>query len=326
MKDFTLPRPDENERYGQFITTQSMHLNVDLRVPELPREGQNLQAKSAEASPGGGFVGAAAARMQGVPVLCASPLGTGPNSHAIRRGLEAAGIKTLDGAIVGDVGVGVSLVEEDGKLASVTAPGVEVDTSEELLASVPLEFGDIVLVHGGDLAVQPSASALTAWVPTIPDDVTVVLAVSPAVEQVPAEIWLPILKRADILTMNIRESAALREIIMTHSPGTGLRNIMRPSAAVVRRLGSLGADLQIALDSESVLIRPFQSTTIDTTGVGDTHVAVMCAALLQGSDLADACVRANAAGALMVGHAGSTSVPTKEQIDALVAEGVPGSL
>ena len=316
-----LPLPGEGETQSQLVTTQSMQMNVDLRVSEIPREGQNLQAGGAEATPGGGYVGAAAAKGQGVRVLCASPLGTGPNSHAIRRNLEEREIETLNGVIVGDVGVGVSLVEDDGKMASVVAAGVEVETSRELLDSVDLEFGDIVLVHGRDLAVQPSADVLVSWVPEIQDDVTVVLAVSPAVDQVPAEIWIPILKRADIVSMNIRETAAIREIINAHSPGTGLRNIMRPSAAMVRRLGSLGCDLQISLEDEPILIRPFPSETVDTTGVGDTHVAVMCAALLQGYDLVDACVRANAASALMIQHAGTTSVPTREQVDTVVRAG-----
>ena len=313
--------PGKSETLSQFVTTQSMQLNVDLRVRELPREGQNLQARGAEATPGGGYIGAAAAKAQGARVFCASPLGTGPNSHAIRRSLEERKIETLDGVIVGDVGVGVSLVEDDGKIASVVAAGVEVETSRELLDSVALEFGDIVLIHGRDLALEPSAGVLASWVPDIPDEITVVLAVSPAVDQVPAEIWIPILKRADIVSMNIRETAAIREIIASHSPGTGLRNLMRPSAAMVRRLGSLGCDLQISLEAVPILIRPFPSEIVDTTGVGDTHVAVMCAALLQGFDLAEACVRANAASALMIQHPGATPFPTKEEVDAVLESG-----
>ncbi|MFZ1383025.1 MAG: PfkB family carbohydrate kinase [Scrofimicrobium sp.] len=304
---------------GKFVTTQSLHLNVDLRVPRLPKEGLNLQAHSAESSPGGGYVGAVAARAQGVRTLCASPLGTGPNSHAIRRRLALDGLEALPGAIVGDVGVGVSLVEEDGKVASVIAPGVEAETSLDLLASVPIESGDIVLIHGGDLAVSSSAEVLTQWVPTLPEDFKVVIAVSPAVDQVSAEVWIPLLQRADILTMNIREADTIRETLTAGSAGTSIRNVLRKDAAIVRRLGAMGCDLQESSESRTTQVPSFRAEMVDTAGVGDTHVAVMCASLLQGSTLHGACVRANAAGALMVQHPGSYPPPTKHQVDQVIA-------
>lgn len=307
---------------GKFVTTQSLWLNVELRVPELPREGHNLQARSAESAPGGGYVGAAAARAQGVESWCASPLGTGPNSHSIRRRMAQSGIETLEGAIVGDVGVGVSLVEEDGKIATVIASGVEAETSAELLQSVPINGGDIVVVHGGDLAVEPSASALASWVPTVPDDVMVVVAASPAVDQVSAATWIPVLQRADILTMNIREDAAIRDTLRSEIPGTGVRNVLKPHAARVRRTGPMGCEIETELGASPIQIRAYPSAAVDTTGVGDTHVAVMCASLLQGMDLEEACKRANAAGALTVSRFGSLPPPSREQVDSVVATGV----
>ncbi len=310
---------------NKLVTTHSLHLDVGMRVPHFPGIGERLTSKGTEASPGGGFIGASAARAQGVAVCCASPLGTGPNSHAIRRACDEAGIHVLPGAVVGDVGVGVSMIQKDGRTASVVAPGVEADTSVELLESVVLDPGDVVLVHGTDLATEPSASVLGRWVPTIPDDVTVVVAASPAVEHVPADIWFPILERADVVSMNIRETAMLRQTLERHTPGTDLRDIVRPTAAVVRRLGSLGCDLQMSRDTEPIELPSFPSESVDTTGVGDTHVAVMCAALLEGFDMVEACSRANAAGALAIEHEGAAPAPTRDQVDEVLKTGrVPG--
>lgn len=316
----TSTAPPIEPSVGKFITTQSLHLNVDIRVPRLPREGNYLQAKSAESSPGGGYIGAAAARAQGVVTWCASPLGTGPNSHAIRRRMVLDGIETPNGVVVGDVGVGVSLVEEDGKMAAVVATGVEVETSIQLLNSVPVQGSDIVLIHGGDLAVPSSAEVLSEWVRSLPSSVRVVVAVSPAVEQVPAAVWMPILGRANIVTMNIREADAIRETILGSHPGITLREVLGPNAAVVRRLGPMGCDLQKSVGAPTVQLRPFKVDMVDTAGVGDTHVAVMCAALLHGFDIDTACLRANAAGALMVEHPGSFPPPTKQQVDDLMKE------
>ena len=303
------------------MTTQSVYLTVELRVPHIPREGHNLHASGAESVPGGGFIGAAAARAQGVEAVCASPLGTGPNSHAIRRRMGDLGITAVQGAVVGDVGVGVSLIQGDGKMATVVAAGVEGETSAELLDLVEAQGGDVVLVHGSDLAVEGSAGVLAKWVPTLPEDVTVVVATSPAVDSVPAHVWLPILRRADVLTMNTREDGALRETLRNELPGTELDDILKPTAACVRRSGPLGCEVTESRGAPTVHVPSYEVAQVDTTGVGDTHVAVMCAALLQGDGLYRACQRANAAGSVTVSRSGSLPPPSREQVDRLVASG-----
>lgn len=325
--DWTLGRlgsrviPPLGPASGRFLTTSSLYLSVELRVPELPREGQNLRASSAVSTPGGGYIGAAAARAQGVESWCVSPLGTGPNSHSIRRRMRRQGIETVGAAVVGDIGVGVSMVEVDGRIASVRSSGVEVETSRELLDSLPPVEGDLVLIHGGDLAVEPSASVLSEWACSLPSGVGVVLAVSPAVEQVDPERWLPLLERADIVTMNIREAAGIRDAVSGLIPGTGIRHLVRPEAAIIRRTGSMGCEVQQSLEEPIATVPGFPSTVVDTTGVGDTHVAVMCAALLQGEDLLAACRRANAAGALMIRHMGPFPVPTRAEVDRVLERG-----
>ena len=306
---------------GKFVTTCSVHLTVDLRVPHLPREGRHLRATSAISSPGGGYVVAAVARAQGVESWIASPLGTGPNSHEIRRRMAFDDIRTFAAAVVGDVGVAVSMVEEDGKTASVIAPGVEAETSPRLLSSISLNTGDVVHICGGDLVGEAQGKALSEWGGAIPEDVTVVLAVSPAVEMVPAKTWLPLLRRADVVTMNIGEAQTIGDILAQELPGAGLRQVLRPEAALLRRTGPMGFELQRTMGAPKIQLPAYPSRLVDTTGVGDTHVAVMCASLLQGYDLEDACRRANAAGAIAVSRPTAFPVPTAQEIDAVLEEG-----
>ena len=306
---------------GKFVTTCSVHLTVDLRVPQLPSEGRHLRATTAISSPGGGYVVAAAARAQGVESWIASPLGTGPNSHEIRRRMAFDDIRTFAAAVVGDVGVAVSMVEEDGKTASVIAPGVEAETSRFLLESISLDAGDVVHICGGDLVGETQGEALSRWGSRLPDGVTVVLAVSPAVEMVPAKTWLPLLQRADVITMNIREAQAIRATLAQELPGVGLRQVVRPEAALVRRTGPMGCELQRTMGAANIQIPAYPSQLADTTGVGDTHVAVMCASLLRGYDLKEACQRANAAGAIAVSQPTAFPVPTAEAIDAVLEKG-----
>lgn len=306
---------------GKFVTTASVHLAVTLNVPEIPREGLQMRAQSALSSPGGGYVVAASVRAQGVETLVASPLGTGPNSHSIRRSLSYDGIQSFATAFVGDIGVGVTMVEGDGKAATVVATGVESEPSSEILNRLELDDGDIVHLDGADFSNPEGAEVLVNWAETLPKGVDLVLSVSPAVERVPAGVWMRILKRVDILTMNVREAATLTDLLSSAVPGTGFRHIMAEGAATVRRTGPLGCEVQQTLRGPRIQIPAYPTKPVDTTGVGDTHVGVMCASLLLGADLVESCRRANAAAALVLSHQTAYPLPSRKEVDEVVRRG-----
>lgn len=319
------PAPAETK--GKFVTTASMYLAVTLSVEQLPREGLQIRADDALSSPGGGYVVAAGVRAQGVETWVTSALGTGPNSHSLRRSLVNDGIEHFATALVGDVGVGVTMVEGDGKASIVIAPGVEAEPSSEILDRIQLEPGDLVHVDGADLSAGPGRDILLDWVDQLPESVSLVVSVSPEVSAVPAKVWMRILKRADIVTMNVREASALTELLATAVPGTGPRHVLRMGAAVVRRTGPMGCEVQTSLSAPLIQLPAFRTKPVDTTGVGDTHVAVMCASLLLGYSLPEACNRANAAAALVLSHPTAFPLPSAEQVDEVVAAGkVPSDL
>ena len=84
----------------------------------------------------------------------------------------------------------------------------------------------------------------------------------------------------------------------------------------------MGCELQEARDAPFVHIPAFQTTTADTAGVGDTHIAEMCAGLLMGYELADACLMANAGAAITLSHPSALPVPTLQQVEAVLESGV----
>lgn len=313
--------PMPRDTTGHFVTTNSVVLAVSLHVPHLPERGASIRASSATSLPGGGFITLSAAAAQGVSTNLAAPLGTGPNSSSVRRLLHSEGIHTLTDVLVGDIGVAMTMVERDGHNTTVVTAGVESEPTLAGLEAVPLQPGDLVHISGYDLS-STAASVLTKWGAELPDFVTLVLAVSPAVEDVSAETWMPLLKRADIVTMNIREASALTAILDSASPGTGIRDLLRPDSAIVRRLGVMGCEVQLNRGSRNQQIPAYRAQRIDTTGVGDTHVASMCAGLLHGLDLVSACRRANAAAALMVSRKTTQPPPTPDEIDRVMELGV----
>ncbi len=309
---------------NRFITTAAVQLTVTLNVPNIPSEGDQVLATGALSSPGGGYVIAAGVRAQGIRVFLASPLGTGPNSHSIRRALLTAQIDTFESALVGDVGVALTMVEADGKMSQVVAPGVEAESSAELLQQLSVNDGDVVHVAGADLVSPAGARAIVDWVTALPEGVKLVVSASPAVASVPVETWLQVLKRADLVTMNIREAAVLTTRLRPYVTGDWFQGVVRPNAGIVRRMGPLGCEAIEQGGAVRVSIPAFKAKPADTTGVGDIHIAVMCAGLLEGKSLVDACLRANAAAALELSHPTAFPVPTAAQVDRKIAEAESG--
>ncbi len=306
---------------GRFISTQSVVLNIPLHVDHIPERGASEHADTATSQPGGGFTTLASVAALGIRAAMVSPLGTGPNSFAVRRQLVEAGVEILTEELVGDIGVAMTLVEADGSTTSVVTSGVESEPSRRVLDRVRLEPGDLVHVAGADLTRPASAEVLSTWASTLPEGVTLVLSVSPAVDQVSVWTWKRLLQRADVVTMNIREASMLGRALTAAEPGTGIRHVLRPEAAMVRRLGVMGCEVQVDGAQQRVQVPAFDSVVVDTAGVGDTHIAVMCAGLLEGRDLVTACRRANAACALTIAHESALPVPTREQIERVMSEG-----
>lgn len=306
---------------GRFISTHSVLLSLPLHIDHLPERGASVLADTASSRPAGGFTTLSAVAALGVRSAMASPLGTGPNSFTVRQQLVEAGVEILSDELVGDIGVAVLLVEADGSTTSVITAGVEAEPSREALNGLVLQPGDLIHISGADLTSPIGAEVLSGWGSALPESVTLVVSISPAVDQVDIDVWKRLLRRADVVTMNVREAAALTRALQQAEPGTGIRHVVRPDAAIVRRLGMMGCEVQVDQDQPRVQIPAFGVHPVDTEGVGDTHIATMCASMLKGEDLVEACRIANAASALTIGHESALPVPTPEQIAEVLRTG-----
>ncbi|EEH63996.1 kinase, PfkB family [Gleimia coleocanis DSM 15436] len=291
-----------------------MVLNLPTLIDALPTKGEMIKAESILSYPGGGFIGMAAAAELGVETCMLSVLGTGPNSYVARREILSRNIKILTDEVIGDIGLAISLVESDGHTTVIVSPGVEYEPDMEHYRQVELRAGDVVLAHGSCLANEPVAKAYLRWVSEIPAEVKVVVAPSPILNQVNPVYWQALLQRADYLTMNNREFNLLQQILADFYEGATFASLMRPESTVVVRRGDTGCEYWKHDGSASQWVDPFETQAVDTSGVGDTHVSVMCAVLAQGMELDYALKVANAAGACMVSHAHSFPPPSLDQM------------
>lgn len=299
---------------GRFISTQPVVLNLPTLIEALPTQGEMVKAESILSYPGGGFIGMAAAAELGVETCMLSVLGTGPNSYVAKREINARNIKILTHEVIGDIGITISLVEADGHTTVVLSPGVEAEPEIEIYRQVELKTGDVVLAHGSALTNPAVARAYVRWVSEIPPEVKVVLAPSPILNQVDPFYWRSLLERADFLTMNNREFGLLQQILSDFYEGAELADLLRSQAIVVVRQGDNGCEYWCNDGSEHLRVESFETQAVDTSGVGDTHVSVMCGVLAQGLSLEYALKVANAAGACMVSHAHSFPPPSLDEM------------
>ncbi len=215
-------------------------VDIVLDVPALPDRGGDVLARRSRLTPGGGFNVMAAAARQGLPVAYAGAHGTGPFADLARAGLAAEGIEVLQPATPGsDTGVVVAVVDDTGERTFVTSPGAEATLTAADLAGVIARPGDAAGLSGYGLVHPSNRGALIGWLARLPAAATVVFDPGPLVMSIPPEALGQVLRRADWLTCNAREAAALTG---ADTPAAALRALAarlagdgRPGARVLVR-------------------------------------------------------------------------------------------
>ncbi|MDI9589236.1 MAG: PfkB family carbohydrate kinase [Acidobacteriota bacterium] len=305
---------EQTETVGRFLSTQPVVLNLPTAIHELPTRGGMIQARSVLSSPGGGFIGLAAVSHMDVETGMLSVLGTGPNSFMIRQELEKHGVKILTDEVIGDIGVAIQLVEDDGNTTVIISSGIEADPPIDRLKTIPLQEGDVLLAHGAALATPEVAQEFAEWIANVDESVTVVVCPSPLVDQIDPSVWPPLLARADVLTLNLREASLLPRILKQLDETKDLTYYLKPDCIQVSRMGALGCEYRVGVGGQRIMVPAFPTEAVDTSGVGDVHVAVMCGSLARGQDIESAILMANAAAAVMISHAYTFPVPTMREI------------
>ena len=293
-------------------------VDIVLDVPDLPRRGGDVLARRSLLAPGGGFNVMAAAARQGLPVAYAGAHGTGPFADLARAGLAAEGIEVLQPPTPGlDTGVVVAVVDDTGERTFVTSPGAEATLAAAHLSGVTARPGDAAGLSGYGLVHPSNRGALLGWLAALPAAATVVFDPGPLVMSIPPEALDRVLRRADWLTCNAREAAALTG---EGTPPAALRALAarlgggRPGAGVLLRTGPDGCLLSSFSATKPLAVPGFPVTELDSSGAGDTHTGAFIAALACGADPPEAARRANAAAAISVTRRGPATAPNAAEL------------
>ncbi len=305
------------KKQNKLVSVAAVVLTLPLKMSRLPERGTTVLGSAKRPGVGEAAEVMLAAARQGVPVLNMSCLGTGPNSTQARQALRDANINTNTVEVVGDIGMKIQMIEAGGYYASVLTTGVEVDISGRELDKVSMHPGDVVYISAGDLAHTSYRAALSQWLPSLPEQVKVVMAATPQISQIEPRYVREVLPYVDVLTCNEYESQFLPGSV-GHVTCGWVAERLPESAWVVERIGAYGAKL---IDTQRETMVPSLSVKVaDTLGVGSAHTGVLLAELVKGRDPLAALQRANVAGALAAEKHGNDTSPGQSEIDERIGE------
>lgn len=273
----------------------SVNLDLVARCERLPKAGETILGGVFDRFPGGkGANQALAAQRLGAQVRLIARVGAGAEADAALALLRADGADLTACRATPDLPTGVALiaVSEDGENQIVVAPG----------ANNALAIADLPERIEGALIGQLETPVETLAAATERCDGLVSLNLAPASEAPEA-----LLERAGLLIVN-----------ETEGDWYGLDRLKARDGLTALTLGAQGAVLFRGRE-EIARAEPPQVETVDTTGAGDTFVAALTLALVEGRDPAAALRFACVAGALSTTrHGAQPALPRRAEVEGFV--------
>jgi sugar/nucleoside kinase (ribokinase family) len=300
---------------GGLLQLSGVVVDFQLAIERLPGPGEEVRARGAQFAAGGGFNAMAAARRHGAQVAYGGALGRGRFAEIAREALAAEGVEALQARRPeADQGVCVVLALPNGERSFVLHPGAERMADPEDYESLPTARFAWALLGGYAAPDPPEPDAFGAWLARLPRTVRLMFDPTPLALTLPPARLAAALDRADWISANAREAAALTG---ASEPGRAAQALAQGREGAIVRDGAQGCWLSLA-GARAAAIAGFAVAAVDATGAGDTHIGAFIAASLAGRAPLEAARLANAAAALSVTAFGPAASPTLEQTLALL--------
>ena len=298
----------------------SLHYDIMVRAPYLPRQGETLMGTHWWWKPGGkGGNQAMAAARHGAAVEMIGALGADDFAARLRGCLSEAGVGQ---GHVRDVpqgsGMSVALVEGGGDYSAVVVSGANlaIDAGQIKASAAAIQGARILLLQN---EISPSANIAAARLARA-SGTFVILNAAPA--RLPDNDLGSLVQ---LLVVNAVEAEMLGAGPVTDltSAAAAARHLNTPEYTVIVTAGAHG--LAGASSREVVTLAAHPVATAETHGAGDVFVGALAARLAADDALAQALAYANAAAALHVsaGEAGRSRI-TPPDVEALLAASQPG--
>jgi ribokinase len=294
----------------------SINTDLILRVPRVPKHGENLIAHGVTTGRGGkgSNCAIAVARLGGSAQMVGSVGQDAYGDQAIKA-LHAEGIATsgVSRCAASSTGMAVIMVDDEGENTIVVARGANERLTVAHVGRALEEAVPDVVVTNYEVPFDCVQAALD-WADA--HNVFAVLDAGPARHRRP-ERW----GERTVLTGNEAEIACLLGCsqLKETSWQAGVRELMASGlAGVVVKLGGRGAYVRTSDMEEEV--PALDVPVVDTTGAGDASTAALALALARGEPWLEAVRFANAAGAVAVTQLGAAeAMPRAADVEALLA-------
>ena len=280
------------------IVCGSLHLDIMLYAPSLPRSDETVAGSRWEQKCGGkGGNQAVMAARAGARVAMIGRIGADDFGRRLQANLAAAGVDRSAVFVDPNAGSGMSaaIVRDDGDYGAVIVSGSNLGIDPESVGPQWRTLGGArVLVLQNEI---PEAVNVAAARAAKADGALVILNAAPA-----RPVSAALLDRIDVLVVNRVEAEMLSgaSVQTREAAVAALPRLRGRGRAVIITLGAAGLVIQPAGDALPVPIAAHAVKVASTHGAGDCFVGVLAARLARGDPLVGAAEFANAAAAKYV--------------------------
>lgn len=302
----------------RIVVFGSLNMDLVMKVPRVPVDGETLQGHSIAYLPGGkgGNQAVSCARL-GAKVNMLGLVGADANGEKLLEALDADSIDHSGVFVDASVPTGVALVMVDDAAQNriVVIPGAN-GTVQSDAAQMASQLKDVaMLVMQLELPLKQ-----VLGMARVANQLGCKVLLNPSpVQSLPDELWPMI----DTLVLNEIEAKAFThtEVDTPTSAAKAAKMLLaRGVRRVVVTLGAIGA---VAAQAGSCHFHPALPVhAVDTTAAGDTFLGAVAVTLAEGGSLDDGAALGIRAASLCVQRRGAqTSIPTRSEVS-----GVPSPL
>lgn len=300
----------------KIVVAGSSNIDFVLRVKDMARKGETIQAKSLEKIPGGkGANQACAVGKLGGDCVFLSAVGADDFGRQLMKSLSDANV-SVEQMLQADhtpTGMAVIAVNDDGENSIMIVQGANGLCNEEYFSNhcSAIEEAEYVLIQ----LETPKDDVYNLINRCKKEGKTIVLNPAPAPDSIPDDV----LQGLDYITPNeteLEKIASMKTETMAQIEEAASELLNRGVRNVIVTVGSKGA---LLCNSQGKKLYPaYPAVAVDTTAAGDTFNAGFVVGLAEGMPLSEAIQRANAAASISITRKGAqTSIPTREEVEAL---------
>jgi ribokinase len=279
------------------IVCGSLHLDIMLYAPALPRADETVAGKRWERKCGGkGGNQAVMAVRAGARTAMIGRIGADDFGAELRAHLAASSVDHSAVTVDGETGSGMSaaIVQDDGDYGAVIVSGANLALDPQAAALAWAQLGGArVLILQNETREAVNFAVATA---ARADGARIALNAAPARAMSDA-----LLRLVDILIVNRVEAAMLSDVAVEDREGAfaAAPRLAAPGRSVIVTLG--GGGVVVQPDGEPAFwIAPKPVNVVSTHGAGDCFVGALATRLARGDDLRAAAEFANVAAAAHV--------------------------